>query len=75
MLPVYYVNGKVTSQELSLARMSWDLIIEDANCVKFKRESEESQHEYTTAGDYFQKIFFSRLFDINPVMFSFVLSR
>lgn len=60
--PSYYVKDPVNDDDLSLARGSWDLIVED-KCREYLAKKEELGMYCIT---WFHTVFYGQLFDLDP---------
>ena len=63
MLPLYYTKEKINTKDLKCLIKSWDFILMDHSPIW---TAIHEQLEYETCRDWFQAVFFQRLFDIHP---------
>ena len=69
MLPVYYNGSKMTKEDHTMAKNSWDIIVTNSSPVYLQNlevlTKKEFPFESSTA--WFYSTFFNRLFDVHPV--------
>jgi hemoglobin-like flavoprotein len=68
MMPVYYVhNAVVTPEDVTMAKASWNLIIEDKSEEFHRKKKEDPNFSYYSCISWFFSLFYSRLFDVHPL--------
>ena len=63
MLPLYYTKDKMNTKDLKLLVKSWDSILMDSSPVW---QNVRGQVEFKTCREWFENVFYDRLFDIHP---------
>ena len=73
LFPVYFVDEPLTVEEVALASHSWELIGDDLSpqWLKMKTEGAAQTVKYRGCQEWFQTIFYERLFDVHPVSLIF----
>lgn len=64
MMPLYYTEDRLRFQDVYDARVSWDMIMKDAS-PQF--DYERLSLPYANCREWFEHLFYERLFDIHPV--------
>lgn len=68
MLPVYYHSAPLTAGEFALARNSWSMIITSSSPIFVKNILKGlDQFPFFSCEEWFQELFYGRLFDVHPV--------
>jgi hypothetical protein len=70
MLPVYYTSVSLTAADVAIAKRTWEYVTQDTAPVYVSKlvEVVGFGKMYPTCLDWFTDLFYSRLFDIHPVM-------
>ena len=63
MMPLYYTEDKINSDDIHLLTKSWDAILTDRSPVWINIRNHS---EFKSSLDWFQHKFYNRLFDIHP---------
>jgi hemoglobin-like flavoprotein len=66
MMPVYYIDKPMDSEMLSMAKKTWESVAKDTG-RHFKQLKKDPAFKYEKCLDYFNEIFFVRLFDVHPM--------
>lgn len=68
MMPVYYSEEPITSEEHYLAEQSWQQIINNTApvYVQYCEEKEGFREKYSSSIRFFSDCFYGRLFDVHP---------
>ncbi len=76
MMPVYFIKEDVTDDEIKLAQRVWDMVLQDASpeyLIQLQKTG-KSKAEFPCI-IWFYDTFYSRLFDVHPVIFEpFIIS-
>lgn len=65
LMPVYYIDEKLTQEESKTAADAWNLILNDKS-PEYLRRSSEPNFPYNCCVTFFYDGYYSRLFDIHP---------
>ena len=68
LFPVYFVDQEPTQKDLDIAAEKWGLVIDDKS-PHFQRKKGQPGYTQTSCIMLFYDSFYSRLFDIHPVIF------
>ena len=66
MMPIYYVDQEVTTDDVAHAKVGWQMIINDTAPMFVELKGTENFH-YRSSTMMFFDLFYNRLFDIHPV--------
>lgn len=66
LMPVYYIDEKLTEEESKTAADAWNLILNDKSPEYLRRRSSEPNFPYNCCVTFFYDGYYSRLFDIHP---------
>lgn len=69
MMPVYFCDDPVTLQEMSIAKLTWNMILLNESPVFIHRKSTEppERFHYDSCVAFFYDTFYLRLFDVHPL--------
>lgn len=69
MMPVYYIDKPMEPEALTLAKKTWESISKDSSrhFTAMKKGDPAFSKKYERCIDYFNDIFFIRLFDVHPL--------
>lgn len=69
MMPVYYTQDPITSEEHEAAQKTWEMILSNKapGFLEQRKNSLEFSRKFTTSIMYFSECFYSRLFDVHPM--------
>jgi hemoglobin-like flavoprotein len=60
-------NAVVSDRELSLAKASWNLIIEDKSPAYVQQKASNPNFDHASCISWFYSVFYDRLFDVHPM--------
>lgn len=67
MMPVYFTEDAVTAEDLNVAKMTWDMVLNDTATNFIKRKRDDPEFPYGSCMIMFYDSFYQRLFDVHPV--------
>jgi hemoglobin-like flavoprotein len=69
MMPVYYNDSKILSDEQAAAAFTWQMILTNTapEFLEKRKTSQEFRMKFSTSIMYFSHVFFERLFNIHPL--------
>ena len=65
MMPVYYTEDGVSTEDFALAQANWEMILDDTSPVYL--ELKKNGTEMSSCIMFFYDTFYKRLFDVHPV--------
>lgn len=77
MMPVYFNNDELQSQDREAIHLSWSLIVQDQakGFLKLKKEALDPTLAHESAIAYFYYLFYQRFFDVHPIGKSFFMNN
>lgn len=71
MMPVYYIKDTLTLDEILMAKSSWENILNGVSkdFYNYKAKCRFEDFSYISPLEWFQDLFYKRLFDVHPVSF------
>lgn len=71
MYPMFFIDKPLTSDEIEGVKLSWDYIMLGTSSEFEKQTRSDPDFPYRSCEEWFQIIFYERLFDVHPVSYSF----
>jgi hypothetical protein len=74
MFPVYYVDERITPEELTLAKLKWNMILNNTS-EYFLQNQGTPGFEQPSCISFFYDCFYARFFDVHPVSGPFIVDE